>query len=63
MDSENSPPIIERDEHGKPIRKGFVPVEEKMKNEIKDLKVRESELRLKRSQFQASKSSLDSDMR
>lgn len=40
-----SPPIIERDEHGRPLRRGYVPVEEKIQNELRDLKNRESELK------------------
>lgn len=36
---------IERDTRGKPIRKGYVPVEEKIQNELRDLKNRETELK------------------
>lgn len=42
---EFSPPIIERDENGRPIRRGFVPVEEKIQRELRDLKTRETELK------------------
>lgn len=42
---EFSPPIIERDENGRPIRRGYVPVEEKIQRELRDLKTRESELK------------------
>lgn len=47
---------------GKPIRKGFVPVEEKIQKELKDLKDRENELkrlRKKSSTYQLDFSSLD----
>lgn len=42
---EFSPPIIERDENGRPLRRGYVPVEEKIQQELRDLKSRESELK------------------
>lgn len=42
---EFSPPIIERDEHGRPLRRGYIPVEEKIQTELRDLKNRESELK------------------
>lgn len=45
MSSELSPPIIERDEEGRPLRKGYVPVEEKIQRELRDIKSRESELK------------------
>lgn len=45
-----TPPIIERDETGRPLRKGFVPVEEKIQKELRDLKTRESELKRLRRQ-------------
>jgi len=38
-------PIIERDEKGRPLRRGFVPVEEKIQCELRDLKNRECELK------------------
>jgi hypothetical protein len=38
-------PIIERDNNGRPIRKGFIPVEEKIQSELKDLRSRECELK------------------
>lgn len=45
-----SPPIIERDEKGRPLRRGYVPVEEKIQKELLDLRSRETELkRLRRS--------------
>lgn len=47
-----SPPIIERDAHGKPIRRGFIPVEEKIQKELRDIRSRETELkRMRRSQL------------
>jgi hypothetical protein len=36
---------IERDNKGRPIRKGYVPVEEKIQTELRDLKNRENELK------------------
>lgn len=48
--NEVTPPIIERDEAGRPLRRGFVPVEEKIQNELRDLKTRESELKRLRRQ-------------
>lgn len=36
---------IERDTKGRPIRRGYVPVEEKIQSELRDLKNRENELR------------------
>ncbi|XP_055619678.1 uncharacterized protein LOC129764528 [Toxorhynchites rutilus septentrionalis] len=43
-------PIIERDSNGKPIRRGYVPVEEKIQKELRDLKNREGELKRLRKQ-------------
>lgn len=37
--------LIERDKKGKPIRRGYVPVEEKIQTELRDLKNRETELK------------------
>lgn len=45
MSPEVSPPIIERDDEGRPLRRGYVPVEEKIQKELRDLKNRESELK------------------
>lgn len=54
-----SPPIIERDAHGKPIRRGFIPVEEKIQNELRDIRSRETELkRLRRNQLRQSQPDL-----
>lgn len=39
------PAVAERDDEGKPIRRGFVPVEVKIKKELNDLKSRENELK------------------
>lgn len=36
---------IERDAQGKPIRRGFIPVEEKIQKELRDMQSRESELK------------------
>lgn len=36
---------IERDTKGRPIRRGYVPVEEKIQSELRDLKSRENELK------------------
>ncbi|EAT48835.1 AAEL000204-PA [Aedes aegypti] len=55
----STPPIIERDSNGKPIRRGYVPVEEKIQKELRDLKNRESELkRLRKQNRMASQSDL-----
>lgn len=40
-----SPPIITRTPEGKPVRKGYVPVEEKIQKELQDMKDREYELK------------------
>lgn len=54
-----SPPIIERDAHGKPIRRGFIPVEEKIQNELRDIRSRETELkRMRRNQMRQSQPDL-----
>lgn len=42
-DVEKAP--IERDVKGRPVRRGYVPVEEKIQSELRDLKSRESELK------------------
>ncbi|XP_055312769.1 uncharacterized protein LOC129574595 [Sitodiplosis mosellana] len=48
----SSPPIIERDATGKPIRRGFIPVEEKIQKELRDIRSRETELkRMRRNQL------------
>lgn len=44
----SSPPVIERDADGRPIRKGYVPAIEKIQRELQDLKTRESELKRRR---------------
>ncbi|XP_055535310.1 uncharacterized protein LOC129724431 [Wyeomyia smithii] len=46
----STPRVIERDSNGKPIRRGYVPVEEKIQKELLDLKNRESELKRFRKQ-------------
>lgn len=53
MNSEvTSPPVIERDAQGKPIRRGFIPVEEKIQKELRDMRSRETELkRIRRESF------------
>ncbi|XP_037293541.1 uncharacterized protein LOC115449586 isoform X1 [Manduca sexta] len=40
-----SPPVIERTPEGKPMRKGYVPVEEKIQKELQEMKDREQELK------------------
>jgi hypothetical protein len=56
---QRSPAAIERDEKGKPIRRGFVPVEEKIQKELRDLRNRETELKMIRKQkFGGSKTNL-----
>lgn len=56
---QTSPNAIERDEKGRPIRRGFVPVEEKIQTELRDLKNRETELKIQRKQkLRDSKSNL-----
>lgn len=40
-----APPIISRTPEGKPVRKGYVPVEEKIQKELQDMKDREHELK------------------
>lgn len=40
-----SPPAIERDAQGKPIRRGFIPVVEKIQKELRDMRSRETELK------------------
>ncbi|KAH8313924.1 hypothetical protein KR067_001228, partial [Drosophila pandora] len=43
-----SPAAIERDSEGRPLRRGYVPVEQKIQRELQDLKSRESELKRQR---------------
>lgn len=38
-------PAIERDVQGRPVRRGYIPVEEKIQSELRDLKTRECELK------------------
>lgn len=40
-----SPPVISRTAEGKPVRKGYVPVEEKIQKELQEMKDREHELK------------------
>lgn len=55
----STPPVIERDSNGRPIRRGYIPVEEKIQKELRDLKNRESELkRLRKQKRVASQSDL-----
>ncbi|XP_061512087.1 uncharacterized protein LOC4577649 [Anopheles gambiae] len=55
----STPPTIERDSNGKPIRRGYVPVEEKIQRELRDLKTRECELkRIRKLNRNASQSDL-----
>nr|XP_013101265.1 unnamed protein product [Stomoxys calcitrans] len=55
-----SPPVVERDSEGRPIRPGYVPVEVKIQRELKDLKSRESELKKIRKIRQSTPDLLDS---
>lgn len=55
-----SPPQIERDSEGRPIRPGYVPVEVKIQRELQDLKTRESELKKIRKIRQSTPDLLDS---
>lgn len=41
----STPPVITRTPEGKPVRKGYVPVEEKIQKELQDMKDREHELK------------------
>lgn len=41
-----APPV--RDAEGKPLRKGFVPVEEKIQKELREMRHREVELKIQR---------------
>uniref|UniRef100_A0A1L8DD06 Putative secreted protein n=1 Tax=Nyssomyia neivai TaxID=330878 RepID=A0A1L8DD06_9DIPT len=43
--AKTSPPVIERDQNGRPIRRGYVPVEEKIQKELREMKNREVELK------------------
>lgn len=45
LPSEAVPRIIERDEAGRPVRRGYVPVEEKIQKELRDMRSRETELK------------------
>lgn len=38
-------PAIERDVKGRPVRRGYIPVEEKIQSELRDIKSRECELK------------------
>lgn len=53
----STPPVIERDSNGKPIRRGYVPVEEKIQKELRDLKNRETELKRLRKQHRVASQS------
>ncbi|XP_068158046.1 protein kinase 3 [Drosophila tropicalis] len=44
----SSPTAIERDSEGRPLRRGYVPVEQKIQRELQDLKSRETELKRQR---------------
>ncbi|XP_055691877.1 uncharacterized protein LOC129794963 [Lutzomyia longipalpis] len=48
--AKTSPPVIERDQNGRPIRRGYVPVEEKIQKELREMKNREVELKQIRKQ-------------
>ncbi|KAM7349071.1 mitotic spindle positioning protein meduse [Cochliomyia hominivorax] len=55
-----SPPVVERDSEGRPIRPGYVPVELKIQRELQDLKSREHELKKIRKIRQSTPDLLDS---
>ncbi|KAL9872023.1 mitotic spindle positioning protein meduse isoform 1-T1 [Glossina fuscipes fuscipes] len=55
-----TPPVVERDSEGRPIRPGYVPVELKIQRELQDLKTRESELKKIRKIRQSTSDLLDS---
>lgn len=55
----SSPPVIERDAHGKPIRRGFIPVEEKIQKELREMRSRETELKRMRRESQLRQSQPD----
>lgn len=55
-----TPPVIERDSEGRPIRPGYVPVELKIQRELQDLKSRETELKKIRKIRQSTSDLLDS---
>ncbi|GAB0086947.1 uncharacterized protein DMENIID0001_011780 [Sergentomyia squamirostris] len=48
--AKTSPAVIERDQNGRPIRRGYVPVEEKIQKELREMKSREVELKQLRKQ-------------
>lgn len=54
-----------RDSDGKPIRKGFVPVEEKIQKELREMRHREVELKIQRQKSLQydSNNNLDDDCR
>ena len=54
-----SPPVIERDIEGRPIRRGYIPVEEKIQKELREMKSREVELkRIRRQSLRQSQQDL-----
>uniref|UniRef100_A0A336LNB1 CSON007357 protein n=1 Tax=Culicoides sonorensis TaxID=179676 RepID=A0A336LNB1_CULSO len=61
MDASPGTVKIDRDDFGKPIRKGYIPVEEKIHQELKDLQSRENELKLLRKENCYSEENYDSD--
>lgn len=56
----SSPAQIERDSEGRPIRRGYVPVEEKIQNELRDIKNREVELKKLRREIVHNQNSMNS---
>lgn len=44
---------IERDEYGRPLRKGYIPVKDKIQQELQDLESREAELKVLRKSLSA----------
>lgn len=51
--------VIERDADGRPVRRGFIPVEEKIQKELRDLRSRETELKRLRRQNELRQSQID----
>lgn len=51
--------VIERDADGRPVRRGFIPVEEKIQKELRDLRSRETELKRLRRQNELRQSQVD----
>lgn len=57
-----APAQIERDSDGRPIRRGYIPVEEKIQRELREMKNREQELKKLRKEVKAKKHTTNSDI-